>query len=382
MIKPLIIKSLKFLSGLEKVSGKQQIFVFRCDELGDFILWLGAAKILRECYPADKYHITLVSKPVNRQLAELCPYWDEVWDFDLRQYQRSRIYRLKTIFKLTRGDIVINPVLNRLLLIDNLIGYSPALTRIGIDVKFDEVCYHPGAEIEAGNLNYTRLARIDLSQHVININFDFAADLTGVRQKASPDELTFIPDRKTELQDYFMVVPGAGASARRWPPENFAAIIDYALEQRPDLKALICGTANEFETGEKVRSAAKWQDRIINYCGKSDLVDLCNIVKSAKFLLSNECGALHIAACFNVPSTGILGGGHFKLFFPYPAGCNVNSTAVFVRKECINCNWSCFRHPELQSPYPCVEQVAVGDVRNAVCSMLNRIKELQEQHRE
>jgi len=374
MIKALIIKSLKFLSGLKKVSGKQQIFVFRCDELGDFILWLGAAKILREYYPADKYHITLVSKPVNRQLAELCPYWDEVWDFDQRQYQHNRIYRLKAILKLMRADMVINPVLNRSLLIDNFIGYSNAPARIGVDVKYNEVCHHPKAAIAAGNLNYTRLVRLDLSKHVIDINFDFAAALTGVRQTPSPDALTFIPDRKNDVQDYFMVVPGAGSHARRWPPADFAEIIDFVQKQRPDLKALICGTREEFELGEKVRSAAGNPDRIINYCGKSDLIELVNIVKNAKFILSNDCAALHIAACFGVRSVGILGGAHVGLFFPYPANSNVKSIAVFVPKECFNCHWYCFRHPEEQTPYPCIEQIGVPEVRDAVCELLKAIE--------
>jgi ADP-heptose:LPS heptosyltransferase len=374
MIKPLIIKSLKFLSGLKKVSGKQQIFVFRCDELGDFILWLGAAKILREYYPADKYHITLVSKPANRQLAELCPYWDEVWDFDLRQYQHSRIYRLKTIFKLMQADMVINPVLNRSLLIDNLIGYSNALARIGIDVKWNEVCYHSKAEIDTGNLNYTRLVRPDLSKHVININFDFAAALTGMNQQPFIGQLSFIPIQDPGFSDYFMVVPGAGSAARRWPAENFAAIINFVLEQRPDLKALICGTREEFELGEKVRSTAGQPDRIINYCGKSDLVELSSIVKNAKFLLSNDCATLHIAACFSVRSIGILGGAHIGLFFPYPDIFSVNSQAAFVRKECINCNWHCFRHPEDKTPYPCIEQVKVENVQSVICELLKTIK--------
>ena len=277
------------------------------------MLWLGAAKVLREYYSAEKYHITLIVKPSNRQLAELCPYWDEIWDFDQESYLSSRRYRLGMILKLMQADIVINPVLSHYLLIDNLIGYSNAREIVGIDVKYDEICYHSKDKLAAGYLNYTRLVELDLNKHVIDINFDFAAALTGINKQPCPDELSFIPEQKINFTDYFMVIPGAGSSARRWPPENFAAIIDAVLTQRQNFKALICGTGKEFELGEEVKSASEQKDRIINYCGKSNLEELCGLVKNAVFILCNECGPLHVAACFKVPALSITGGGHAKL---------------------------------------------------------------------
>ena len=363
---------IKSLSGKEH--SQTRIYIFRHDELGDFILWLGAAKVLREYYSTEQYHITLIVKPSNRQLAELCPYWDEIWDFDQELYLSSRRYRFKMILKLMQADIVINPVLNHYLLIDNLIGYSDAREITGINVKSNEICYHSSRELAVGYLNYTRLVELDLNKHIIDINFDFAAALTGINKTPRPDELSFIPEQKINFADYFMVIPGAGSSARCWPPENFAAIIDAVLTQRQNLKALICGTSKEFELGEKVKSSSGQKDRIINYCGKSNLVELCGLVKNAKFILCNECGPLHVAACFKVPVLSITGGGHFGLFHPYPDKLGLKSIAVFVLRECFNCNWCCYRHPEEKAPYPCIGQIKVTDAQSAVDELLKTIQ--------
>ena len=71
---------------------RRQIVVLRCDEFGDFLLWLGAAAALRQRYPAKEWRITVIVRPFLAQMASLCPYFDNIEIVDTRIYPDNFYY--------------------------------------------------------------------------------------------------------------------------------------------------------------------------------------------------------------------------------------------------------------------------------------------------
>ena len=375
MIRQLIITFLKFLSRLKLSSSKQKIFVFRHDELGDWVLWLTAAAELRKFYPKNKYRIILVGKPALKQLNKECPYWDKVLDFDVKQYLTSFLYRVKIIFKLMGANIVLNPVLNRTLTIDQLIGYSLAGERIGINIKSDQVIYRLDAEIRQGDSFYTKLISLDLNKNMLEINVDFAYAVTKKKLTAGFDSLEFIPAVKPEIENYITVVPGAGSIKRCWESEKFAEIINRIIKEKPNFKIVLSGMICDLERSEKIISRINAKDVIVNYCGKTDLLELCGLIKKSKFVVSNDTATIHFAASYRVPSICILGGGHFGLFHPYHGELSeiAESVTVYCHRDCYNCNWHCYQNPYSTLPYPCISAVSVDSVWQEVKKLLDKL---------
>ena len=353
---------------------KKNIYIFRYDELGDWVLWLSAAAELRKFYPKGKWRIILIGKPALRELNLQCPYWDEVLDFDIKTYLGSFWYRLRLILKLTTADIVLNPVLNRNFSVDKLIGYSGAPARIGIDVRFDQIAYRPEAERKAGNSYYKKIISLDLTKHILDINADFVSAVTGEKVAAVLDSLAFIPAIKSTFENYAVVLPGAGTVKRCWEPEKFTEIINLLTKENPELKIVLCGTAGEKRLSEQIISGARSRDSVVNCCGKTNLINFCNIIKYSALVIANESGGLHIAASYGVPSVCILGGGHYGLFHPYPEriSSDVKSIAVYCRKDCYNCNWHCYKNPYLSETYPCVSAVSIDSVWNEIKKRLQK----------
>lgn len=52
------------------------VAIVRLDLIGDFILWLNAAKKFRNLYPNAK--LTLIANQAWSDLARLLPYWDDM----------------------------------------------------------------------------------------------------------------------------------------------------------------------------------------------------------------------------------------------------------------------------------------------------------------
>lgn len=373
--KQLVIKIIKIIITVaSKLSccTKEDIIIFRYDEIGDWLLWLNAASTIREHYPKEKYRIILFCKPANLELSRSCPFWDEVIPFCITSYKSRLLYRLKLIWKLLKVDIIINPVLNRTITVDQLIGYSGAKERIGVDVSTDQIFYRTESERSYGNSFYTKLYSLDLKQHMLDINADFALGISGKECNHSPNSLEFLKIVHPEFRNYILIVPGAGSPKRCWQPDKFSEIMNRILSIQPESKVVMSGTFDDIERSTTISRSIDYDEKIINLCGKTNLLELCGLISNASLIITNESGALHLAACYKTPSVCILGGGHFNLFHPYPKELSetINSKAVYSKMPCFNCNWHCFQNPYIIEPYPCISRISVESVWQEVESIL------------
>jgi heptosyltransferase-2 len=100
--------------------------------------------------------------------------------------------------------------------------------------------------------------------------------------------------------------PGAAyGHAKRWPPDRVASVIE-ALARR-GIVAVLVGAAGDRETGRAIESALPAGTRLVNLIGRTSLTELVGVVARCAAFVSNDSGAMHVAAALGVPLTAIFG---------------------------------------------------------------------------
>ena len=93
-------------------------------------------------------------------------------------------------------------------------------------------------------------------------------------------------------------------SAKRWPAERFAAVAD-ALAETHQARVLLVGSARERDVLEAM--AGRMRRPPIRLGGRTDLATLAAVLKRARLLLSNDTGAMHVAAAVGTPVLAVFG---------------------------------------------------------------------------
>jgi heptosyltransferase-2 len=112
------------------------------------------------------------------------------------------------------------------------------------------------------------------------------------------------------------IAPGAAyGSAKRWPAESFAALV-YDLT-RDGIDVLTIGSAADrrvaadLERAFRVRYGGERPDdrrgRLMDLSGRTDLVTLAGVFTYCRTLVTNDSGAMHLAAAVGTPVTAVFG---------------------------------------------------------------------------
>jgi ADP-heptose:LPS heptosyltransferase len=104
---------------------------------------------------------------------------------------------------------------------------------------------------------------------------------------------------------------------RIWPPERFAAVADFAIER---LNAEVVAVAGSGGAGlaATVRNASRYPEQItVNT--ELTLPELATVIASARLLVSNDTGPMHIGPAVGVPTLGLFSVGYPEHFRPMGA---------------------------------------------------------------
>ena len=100
--------------------------------------------------------------------------------------------------------------------------------------------------------------------------------------------------------------PGAAyGHAKRWPPDRVAAVI-AATAARGAVPVLV-GAAADRDTRRAIESSLPRGTRIVDLVGRTDLSAFIGVTARCTAFVSNDSGAMHVAAALGVPLTAIFG---------------------------------------------------------------------------
>lgn len=101
--------------------------------------------------------------------------------------------------------------------------------------------------------------------------------------------------------------PGAAyGHAKRWPPARVAAVITRLAQERGAISVLV-GAHGDRDAGREIESALPSGVRVVNAIGRTDLRQLAGVLARCAAFVSNDSGAMHLAAAVGVPVTAIFG---------------------------------------------------------------------------
>ncbi len=354
----------------------KRILLLRTDgSIGDFVLFSSALREYRELFPGIK--ITLLVASQVMELAQHCPYVDEVWDINIRKFRANPIEHWLWFKRLRseRFDLAINTVYSTTGgFVDCLAGWTDAPRRIAFECLdrirprrspkpyFTEIVPTKDEWRFEGERNLEMLRYLGYKNSVK----PFATELwIDAHASDSAEKLL----GRLKGQSYGILFPGAGRSIRLWPVEHFVDVINIHRRMQP-LEWIICGAKKDSSVCNSAETMLKGQGvDVLNLCGKTSQGEFASLIAGAQVCLSNDTGAVHIAAAAGTPVVFILGGGEFGRFLPYPS----NPLAVGVINElpCYFCYWRCIR-----DEVECITKVTVEQVVAALTTLFERTMHL------
>ena len=116
--------------------------------------------------------------------------------------------------------------------------------------------------------------------------------------------------RAAEISDnlIYVLCPGAEYGAtKRWPADHFASLAQQLIAHEPDAHVILLGGKGDHDLGESIRTEAKNDLQIHNWCGQTSLDEAIALIGVSKALVSNDSGLMHIGAALKVPQVAIFG---------------------------------------------------------------------------
>jgi heptosyltransferase-2 len=101
--------------------------------------------------------------------------------------------------------------------------------------------------------------------------------------------------------------PGAAyGHAKRWPPRMVADTI-VRLARESGVRCLMFGAGGDRDSGREIESSLPHDVRVVNLIGRTDLRLLAGVITRCSAFVSNDSGAMHLAAALGVPVVAIFG---------------------------------------------------------------------------
>jgi len=207
-----------------------KILIIRLDAIGDFVLWLDAARTLYRHYQNDGKHVTLLGNCVWTDWARELDVADEVWGIDRNQFINDLHYRWYWLRRVRKAgfDIVVATAFTRdFRFEDSIVHISGAPERIGSQGDHPE--FMPWRKHISDGW-YTKLLFANKAPVMeLERNAEFVRGMGIANYKARLALLTLLsglPENLCISEPYFVIFPGASWSGRQWPADNFATLLD------------------------------------------------------------------------------------------------------------------------------------------------------------
>jgi heptosyltransferase-2 len=168
------------------------------------------------------------------------------------------------------------------------------------------------------------------------------------------------------------VAPGAAyGQAKQWPPGRMAEVIARLVRDH-DATCLLLGAAHDRFAAREIESwlrshAPDTQSRVLDFVGRTDLGSLVGLAAMCRVFVSNDSGAMHVAAALGPPIVAMFGPTDERATRPLGVA-DVLTADVFCRP----CHLR-----DCPIDHRCMKRITVETVFAAASRHLNRSSEAQ-----
>jgi len=129
------------------------------------------------------------------------------------------------------------------------------------------------------------------------------------------------------------MAPGAAfGTAKRWPAASFASLADRLADD--GVRTVLIGTASDRPAGAELLAASR-SAQAIDLMGRTDLPMLAAALTHCRALVTNDSGAMHMAAALGVNITALIGPTRERETHPVGAGRHVVLTNPVWCRPCM-----------------------------------------------
>lgn len=356
------------------INSKKQVLILANLGLGDAMNFLSVSEKYGKAYPKEDYEITIY---VSNHLDELIKRETEFENVELVPFNqittklKERINLIKRI-RQKYYDVVID--------IMGATGCTPSVYLMASAVAEEKIsiinrAYSICPDFFTKRI-YTKLVKINDKKIT---NLEYYHYLANEILQIKDGEIKFHKIKPIELklklpEEYYIVFPSASLNIKKWEYEKFGQLIDKIYE-KTKLPVVFCGTKTDEKDVEEVVKNIK-QAKYIKVLGKSSVVEFIEIIRRAKFVITNDTGAYHIALNLEVPVSIITGGYTYDGFVAYNFKGNKYRKPYIItdKRECFNCNSNCKYLKEGQEKWPCLQSVTIDYAWDIVQKMIEDIE--------
>ncbi len=271
------------------------IIISRTDSIGDVVLTLPMAGLIKKFYPQSK--VIFLGKTYTQPVVALSKYVDEFINWDELQKLPNAVDALKSY----KADVFIHVFPNKA--VAKLVKEAKIAVRIGTFGRLHHILTcnkkvlfsRKKSELHESQLNLKLLSPLGISQYV---DLDELASFYGFEK---------IPTLKSELNDLidanrFNVIlhPKSKGSAKEWGLTNYLQLTKLLPKDR--FKIFISGTAEE---GKLIGNTFDFDENVVSLIGKLSLTDFIAFIAKTDGLVAASTGPLHIAAALNKKAIGL-----------------------------------------------------------------------------
>ncbi|MBE0551496.1 MAG: glycosyltransferase family 9 protein [Ignavibacterium sp.] len=338
----------------------KNILIVRTDRIGDLILTLPLAGLIKKQYPDSK--VSFLVREYTKNLVSHHPYIDEV--LVLKEVDGNvSLFDNINLIKQKKFDycIVVYPRFR----ISLIVFLSGIKNRIGTGYRwysflFNRKVYEHRKNAERHELEYNvnLLEKLGVKTKVTdsNVSYDLRVDESSLQ-----NVIKLLIDEKIDLQKPIIIVhPGSGGSSMDLPIDKFAELVKKLDEDNNQI--ILTGSKNEIELCEKIKSS----NRAKNFAGRFNLDELTALISKVSMFISNSTGPIHIAAALDKNTVG---------FYPKIVSCSKERWSPYTNKKIvyepqIDCK-NCTR--EQCEKLNCMDSIDITKVYTDIKNVLNKL---------
>ncbi len=315
--------------GKTDYNNNKQLLIIRVDDIGDYVLFRNFLPFVKSTEKYKDYQVTLLGNSAWKNLSEGldAPYINQFVWLDKGKFFNDSVYKASFLKELNLNsyDEAWVPTITPSLFLEDFLVYSCcAFQKKGWDTNrnfpikiYSELVAHHGDDMFMfywNKLFFENVLSCSISLTQPNIVLS--------------DQVHFLDEK------FILIFPGSNAKRKCWNVKNYSKIADYCI-QKYGFKVVVAGSKKETKQAAKILSTAQFSNSILDYTGKTNLMELAGLMQSAALLISNDTSGAHFGACIGTKTIVVLNGNNYGRFFPYPTKMkHVKAvfTATFNRK--------------------------------------------------
>lgn len=342
------------------ITEPKSILIVRTDRIGDLVLTLPLAGLIKKQYPSCK--VSFLVREYTKNIVSNHPSIDDVIVFKENNGKVSLFDNLNTI-KSKKFDtcIVVYPTF----VLSLIMFLSGIKNRIGTGYRwysflFNQKVYEHRKNAERHELefNVNLLEKLNIKNNVDESNVSY--DLK-VNQSSLSNVDKILADEKIDSSKQIIIIhPGSGGSSVDLPLNKFEELVKKLDDD--NYQIILTGNKKEAEFCVKIKSSSKAK----NFAGKFNLDDLTALISKSVMFISNSTGPIHIAAALEKFTVG---------FYPKIVSCSKERWAPYTNKKLvyepnIDCK-NCTR--EQCEKLNCMDSIDITKVYNDIKNVLNNL---------